>query len=272
MKKIHIIGVGDDGVEGLTNHARDLIEKADVLIGPAYLLSKVSIGPSRRIESGSDLERLSETLDNHAAEHVVLLAGGDPLFYGTARYLCGTLGKERFEVVPHVSSMQLAFARVKESWDDAYLTNMATQPLDRVVERIRTADRVGLFTTEAITPSELAAALLDRRIDYFSAYVCENLGSPDERVTQGDLHSIATQSFGPLNVMVLVRRAGRCRPTTTDARKTPFRKFRRPIPTIEAQTRIIDADGGSLHRTGGDGFGTDQHRLGCRCWKRISGD
>ena len=104
--------------------------------------------------------------------------------------------------------MQLAFARVKESWDDAYLTNMATQPLDRVVERIRTADRVGLFTTEEITPSALAAALLDRRIDYFSAYVCENLGSPDERVTQGDLRSIASQSFGPLNVMVLVRRAG----------------------------------------------------------------
>ena len=79
MNKIHIIGVGDDGVEGLTNHARDLIEKADILIGPAYLLPKVSIGPSRRIESGSDLERLSETIDSLASENVVLLAGGDPL-------------------------------------------------------------------------------------------------------------------------------------------------------------------------------------------------
>ncbi len=52
----------------------------------------------------------------------VLLASGDPLFYGTARFLCDRLGKDRFEVLPHVSSMQLAFARVKESWDEAYLT------------------------------------------------------------------------------------------------------------------------------------------------------
>ena len=47
---------------------------------------------------------------------------------------------------------------------------------------------------------------MDRRIDYFSAYVCENLGSPDERVTQGELSEVADQEFGPLNVMVLVRK------------------------------------------------------------------
>ena len=64
--------------------------------------------------------------------------------------------------------MQLAFARVKESWDDAYLTNLATQSLDRVVDNIRTAERVGLFTTELISPSVVAEALLDRRIDYFN--------------------------------------------------------------------------------------------------------
>ena len=52
----------------------------------------------------------------------------------------------------------------------------------------------------------MAQALLDRRIDYFSAYVCENLGSPDERVTQGELAEIAGEQFSPLNVMILVRK------------------------------------------------------------------
>lgn len=208
MNKIQIIGVGDDGVEGLTNHARSLIESADVMVAPGHLLPKITIGPDERIEAGSNLQQLSEVLSASANRNVVLLASGDPLFYGIARFLCDQLGKDRFEVVPHVSSMQLAFARVKESWDDAYLTNLATQPLQRVVERIRTADRVGLFTTESITPAAVAAALLQRNIDYFSVYVCENLGSPDERVTQGELASICDQSFGPLNVMVLVRRSG----------------------------------------------------------------
>jgi precorrin-6Y C5,15-methyltransferase (decarboxylating) len=52
----------------------------------------------------------------------------------------------------------------------------------------------------------VAKALLDRKIDYYSAYVCENLGSPDERVTQGELSEIAQSEFSPLNVMVLVRK------------------------------------------------------------------
>jgi precorrin-6Y C5,15-methyltransferase (decarboxylating) len=65
---------------------------------------------------------------------------------------------------------------------------------------------VGLFTTEEHPPEAVARALLDRRIDYFNAYVCENLGSPDERVTHGSLASVAGQSFGPLNVLILVRK------------------------------------------------------------------
>lgn len=209
MDKIRIIGIGDDGVEGLTSQAREAISSADALVGSSFLLNKVNIGPDQRIEAGNDLEALGKRLIELAAnQKIVMLASGDPLFYGTARFLCDSLGKEHFEVVPHVSSMQLAFARVMESWDDAYLTNLATQPLDRVVERVRTSERVGLFTTEQITPSVVAESLLDRRIDYFSAYVCENLGSPDECVTKGELNSIRGQSFSPLNVMVLVRRTG----------------------------------------------------------------
>ncbi|MCH5376442.1 MAG: precorrin-6Y C5,15-methyltransferase (decarboxylating) subunit CbiT, partial [Planctomycetes bacterium] len=123
--------------------------------------------------------------------------------------LCDRLGKDRFEVIPHVSSMQLAFARVKESWDEAYLANVATQGIERVVEQVRTAEKVGLFTSENVTPAVIARELLDRRIDYFTAYVCENLGGPDERVTSGDLTELLDQEFSPLNVMILLRKPDR---------------------------------------------------------------
>jgi precorrin-6Y C5,15-methyltransferase (decarboxylating) len=104
--------------------------------------------------------------------------------------------------------MQLAFARVKESWEDAYLTNLATHPLEEVLERIRTAETVGLFTTEKYHPAAIAQALLERGLDYFTAAVCENLGMPNERVTQGELSEIAEMEFAPLNVMILKRKAG----------------------------------------------------------------
>src|SRR5207248_4624414 len=140
---------------------------------------------------------------------MVVLASGDPLFYGVARYLCDRLGKEHFEVLPHVSSMQLAFARIKESWEEAYLTNLATHPLETVLDRIRTAETVGLFTSEREDPPAVARQLLARGLDYFRAYVCENLGAPDERVTQGELADIKDMEFAPLNVMILKRKPGR---------------------------------------------------------------
>jgi precorrin-6Y C5,15-methyltransferase (decarboxylating) len=104
--------------------------------------------------------------------------------------------------------MQLAFARVKESWDEAYLTNLASQPLDRVIERIRTAEKVGVFTSDELPPARLAEALISKGITYFTVYVCENLGSPDERVTRGKLADIVNQKFSPLNVMILIRQSG----------------------------------------------------------------
>ena len=206
LNKVQIIGIGDDGLEGLTAAARQTVERADLLIGARQSLSGLPPLKAEKVEIGGDLDRIVRQIESAANKRVVVLATGDPLFYGTARYLCDRLGKDRFEVTPHVSSMQLAFARLKESWDDANLANLATQPLELVVERARTATKVGLFTTEAAPPSAVAQALLDRRIDYFTVYVCENLGSPDERVTQGELADIARQEFPALNVMVLVRK------------------------------------------------------------------
>jgi precorrin-6Y C5,15-methyltransferase (decarboxylating) len=206
--KINIVGIGDDGLEGLTTTARQLVQQAELLVGPKDALAAAAASKAEKLEIGGDLDAVVKKIEAAGNKRVVVLTAGDPLFYGTARYLCDRLGKDRFEVTPHVSSMQLAFARVKESWDDAYLTNLATQPLELVVEKARTAAKVGLFTTDAAPPAAVAQALLDRKIDYFTAYVCENLGSPDERVTHEELAEIAKQEFSPLNVLILVRKPG----------------------------------------------------------------
>ena len=205
--RITIIGVGDDGLEGLTRQARETVAAAATLVGPASLLNKLAKEGQHPVVLSADLEQAAKTIDSGLKAPIVLLASGDPLFYGTARFLCDRLGKDRFEVLPHVSSMQLAFARVKESWDEAYLTNLASQTLDRVIDRIRSAEKVGVFTTEEAPPKALAAAMIEKGIEYFTFYVCENLGSRDERVTRGKAKEIATQTFSPLNVVVLVRDA-----------------------------------------------------------------
>ncbi|WP_422926870.1 precorrin-6y C5,15-methyltransferase (decarboxylating) subunit CbiE [Singulisphaera sp. PoT] len=208
--KLVIVGIGDDGLAGMTEAARRIVSEADLILGaPATLRlldevsgKKVALDP----EMPAALRQVREAL---SVSKPVLVSSGDPLFYGVARYLCDRLGKDQFEVIPHVSSMQLAFARVKESWEDAYLTSAAGRPIEAIIDRIRTAEKVGLFSSDEHPPQKIAQALLDRGIDYFRAYVCENLGSPDERVTQAELSDLTTLDFDPLNVLILIRKPNR---------------------------------------------------------------
>ncbi len=203
---VYIIGIGDDGMAGVAPAAQRRIREAEILIGAERTLRQVVDSSAQQLVVGTDFAQMESVIADNPNRRIVVLAGGDPLFYGMARYLWDRFGKDRFEIVPHVSTMQLAFARVKESWDDAYLADLASQPLERVVERIRSAAKAGLFTTEIDSPDRIARALLDRGLDYFSCYVCENLGAPDERVTTADLEEIAGQRFSTLNVMILVRK------------------------------------------------------------------
>jgi precorrin-6Y C5,15-methyltransferase (decarboxylating) len=205
INKTYIIGIGDDGLEAVSTPVRKLIEDADIVFGAERTLALVPNGKAEKRVLGADLNELVKELEGARKQKAVLLVYGDPMFYGLARFVYDKLGKDRFEVVPHVSSMQLAFARVMETWDEAYLTDLANHPLDAILEKIRTASKVGLFTTDRTGPADVAKALLERHIDYFTAYVCENLGARNERVTRGTLQEIAGGDFDSLNVMILVR-------------------------------------------------------------------
>jgi precorrin-6B C5,15-methyltransferase / cobalt-precorrin-6B C5,C15-methyltransferase len=208
--KLVILGIGDDGLAGLTEPARRLLSAADLILGAPATLSLLESLPGRKQALEPDMSvALRQVREALTHQSPVLVSSGDPLFYGVARYLCDRLGKDLFEVLPHVSSMQLAFARIKESWEDAYLTNLTGRPIEAVIDRIRTAEKIGLFSSDECTPARLAVQLLERGIDYFRAYVCENLGSPDERVTQAALSDLAGMDFNPLNVMILIREPNR---------------------------------------------------------------
>jgi precorrin-6Y C5,15-methyltransferase (decarboxylating) len=232
--KIHIIGVGGDGVAGLTARARELLTQAELVFGAEAVLRLLPEVNAERVRIGSDLQEVVERLRSGLGrKRMVIVATGDPLFYGVARYLCDKLGKENFEVLPHVSTMQLAFARVKESWEEAYLTDLSTRSLDDVLDRIRTAETVGLFTSETHNPARIARELLIRGLDYFRAYVCENLGGRDERITQGELAEIQDMHFDPLNVLILKRKPGR-----PDAPRAPRKLMRFGNPDdVFAQSR-----------------------------------
>ena len=111
--KIPIIGVGPDGLEGLTARSREWLTTAEVVFGSDAALRLLPELKAERMRIGADLPEVVEKLRaGLGKKRMAIAATGDPLFYGTARYLCEKVGPDSFEVVPHVSSMQLAFEDV----------------------------------------------------------------------------------------------------------------------------------------------------------------
>jgi precorrin-6Y C5,15-methyltransferase (decarboxylating) len=232
--KVPVIGVGPDGLAGLTARSRELLVAAELVFGSEAVLRLLPELTGERVRIGADLpEVVGRLRANLGRKRMAIVATGDPLFYGTARYLCEKVGAEHFDVLPHVSSMQLAFARIKESWEEAYLTDLSAKSLDDVLDKVRTAETVGLFTSETYHPARVARELLARGIDYFTAHVCENLGGKDERITRGELSDVRDMKFDPLNILILRRKPGR--PDLPRA-SPKLRRFGNP-DDVFAQTR-----------------------------------
>ncbi len=204
VDKVYIIGMGDDGPKGLSQTALGIIGKADLLFGGERHLSFFPDFGGERIAIKSNLKEITDLIkQNLGARKMVVLASGDPNFYGIARYLISKLGKEAFEILPVVSSMQLAFARVKESWDDAVLVSVHGRPVQAIIEQVRSSPKIGIFTDDEHTPGEIAGILMEHGLAGYQAFVCENLGGEDERVTETLLEKLPEMEFSPLNVLIL---------------------------------------------------------------------
>ncbi|MBI4362674.1 MAG: precorrin-6y C5,15-methyltransferase (decarboxylating) subunit CbiE [Euryarchaeota archaeon] len=203
--EIHIIGIGDSGPSSLDGGARELVENAEVLVGGNRHLEMFPGSRAERIPITGKLDPVFEALrQNRGKKRIVVLASGDPLFHGIAHTLMKRLPREWFRIHPNVSSMQMAFARAREPWEDAVLVSIHGKPLENLAEHLE-AKKLGLFTDDKNTPDAIARWLLSRGENNWRGVVCENLGGADERVVESTLEELAAQRFAPLNVLLLLR-------------------------------------------------------------------
>ena len=204
MKKIHVIGVGIEGQEGFSPRVRDLIAQAQILLGGTRQLDLFPDFPGEKVEIGSNLAEVVDILSKTESRAVVL-ASGDPLFFGIGRYLLRNLPEEELEFVPNVSSVQYAFAKIKEPWDDAVFISAHGRGLKRAVDRIVANDKAAVLTDEVNTPAAIAAELIRRGRDGYTAWLCENLGTEEERITNTDVKNLLDTEAAPLNVLILIK-------------------------------------------------------------------
>ncbi len=206
MKKaIWVIGLGVGEVGALPAYAQEMIAQAQVLIGGRRLLAGVE-SPAEKLVIGANLgEIVARIQAREADEQVVVLASGDPGFHGIAGTLLRYLSPEEVEIIPNVSALQAAFARVKEPWSDAVLVSAHAHDLAEIVGWAKRCARLGVLTDHKNTPAVIAQHLLQAGVRDCRAVVAENLGQAEEELTETRLSALAGKTFGALNVLLVLQ-------------------------------------------------------------------
>jgi precorrin-6Y C5,15-methyltransferase (decarboxylating) len=202
---IHVIGVGNDGPESLTPRALTIVEKADILVGGQRLLDRFPHVPAERVKIGARVDDvLAAVAARRTTSRVVVLATGDPNYFGITRALLRHVPAEDLEIVPNVSALQWAFAKAREPWDDAAFLTVHGRTMAGLAEAVRGQRKVCLFTDERNTPAAIARALLDAGLLEYRAVLCEDLGGVSEAVIRLSLEELASRDAHPLNTLILL--------------------------------------------------------------------
>ncbi|MDO9069504.1 MAG: precorrin-6y C5,15-methyltransferase (decarboxylating) subunit CbiE [Deltaproteobacteria bacterium] len=203
QQKIYLVGAGIAGWEGFGAKALEIIGKADALIGHQRHLDIFPDFSGRKMVLG-ELPELMDFLKT-TENRVVLLASGDPTFFGISRFLLRNLPKDRIEIFPNVTSMQYAFARIKEPWDDGIFVSVHGRGLHSAIDKIIAAEKACVLTDKTNTPSAIAAELIERGAEGYEAWLCEDLGMPGEKFTKTTVRGLLDIKASELNILILIR-------------------------------------------------------------------
>ncbi|MCL6587882.1 MAG: precorrin-6y C5,15-methyltransferase (decarboxylating) subunit CbiE [Anoxybacillus sp.] len=199
MQPIKLIGIGADGKQSLPPLYEQWIYESELLMGGERHLSFFPDYKGETIVIQSGLASVVERL-RHETKRTVILASGDPLFYGIGSYLSNKLP---IEVYPAVSSVQWAFAKMGEKWHDAAFISVHGRPLRGLAQRIDGLEKVAILTDATNSPAAIANYLLSYGMTEYRAFVGEHLGAPDERCRFFSLEEMANTEFLPLNIVIL---------------------------------------------------------------------
>ena len=227
-----VIGVLDDGAASLSPTALALLRRADVVVGGSRTLALLDddIAPhAQRRDLTGQLSAVPGWIAaaREAGQTSVVLATGDPLCHGIASYLASRLCIEAVEVLPNLSTVQLACARLGLAWQDARIVSVHSKDagewqvgaepghgLYALAQSLRQHDRLLVLTSPDNTPGRIARLIVAEGLgDDFQMAVAERLCTPDERVVaELSPHDAAQQTFTDPNVVVLVRSQVRPQP------------------------------------------------------------
>ena len=200
MSRITVIGL-DGGPPG--PEVEETVRGAVLVVGGRRHLASLGVEDRRADILEGDLSGALSRIDG-ADGPVVVLASGDPGFFGIVRLLGERFGRENLRVKPAPSSVALAFARVGLAWDDALAVSAHGRDPRRALNACRAHPKVAVLTSPNFGPADLARELagLGRTL-----VVAEKLGGADERVVEADAVTVAGMGWEDPNVVLVIDEA-----------------------------------------------------------------
>lgn len=202
-KWLTIVGMGEDGWDGLSPRARLAIQNAEVLIGSTRLLSFTPESQAERHEWPQPFSAVVERIKPLRGRTTVVLATGDPLNYGVARKLMEFIPFAEMTIIPHFSAFSLAAARVGWSLPDCDTLTLHGRDAAHVEPFIQPDVRLLVLTADRTTIAEVARRLVARGFGKSEITVLENMGGERERQSSFIAEAVPTTEFSDLNTLAI---------------------------------------------------------------------
>ena len=222
---IDVIGTDAGAPASLPAPQQTLLRAATVIAAPQRLQAALQdwLGDAKpELISSDDPRALVDSLQSRAADQaVVVLASGDPLWFGLGRILCDRIGAERLRFHPAPTSLQLAFSRIGRPWQDADWVSLHGRDPEILASTLQKRPAALAVLTDpnqggAITVQQiLRSSGLEASTDL---WLCENLGHPDERVQLIAPHAALPTDLQPLLIALLIARE----PAAPDPHQLPL--------------------------------------------------
>ncbi|MBN1930190.1 MAG: precorrin-6y C5,15-methyltransferase (decarboxylating) subunit CbiE [Desulfobacterales bacterium] len=206
MKPVTIIGMGLTPNDLTTEHLK-IIHQAQILIGGKRLLDFFQDFVGVKKEITRDLKGIIQHIkDRMEKKSIVVLTSGDPLFFGIGSLLVKSLGPKNVVIYPNISSVAVAFSRIKEPWQAAEVISLHGRAHEnKLLEALTKKKWIVVLTDPSRNPAWLANFLIEKGIDNLQMCVLEQLGTSSERIDWYELSRAVKEQFQEPNLVILKR-------------------------------------------------------------------
>ena len=159
---LHIVGIGEDGLDGLSPATRTVVEAAEIIVGGERHHALSDSLSAERIAWPSPFDAMINTLQNYRGRRVVVLVTGDPLWFSVGARIGRTIPPDQIVYHPQLSAFQLASALMGWSIADVETLTVHGRPVEQMIAFIQPDQRLLILTTGAETPGQIAKFLTER--------------------------------------------------------------------------------------------------------------